>query len=108
MGQQYLTDSNAVIDYLAGKLPEKAMIFMNQVVNDIPNISVVTKIEVLSYNISHEAYHFLKSFIEDSIVYGLTDVVVEKTIEIRKANKIKTPDAIIAATAVSNQMMLIT
>jgi len=45
MGQQYLIDSNAVIDYLSGKIPEKGMLFMNQVINDIPNISVITKIE---------------------------------------------------------------
>jgi len=49
MGQQYLIDSNAVIDYLSGKIPEKGMLFMNQVINDIPNISVITKIEVLGY-----------------------------------------------------------
>jgi len=45
MGQQYLIDSNAVIDYLSGKIPEKGMPFMNQVINDIPNISVISKIE---------------------------------------------------------------
>ena len=36
MGQQYLIDSNIVIDYLDGKLPAVAMAFMNNVVNDIP------------------------------------------------------------------------
>jgi predicted nucleic acid-binding protein len=108
VGQQYLTDSNAVIDYLAGKLSEKGMTFMNQVVNAIPNISVITKIEVLGYKIMPESYTLLKDFVTDSVVLGLTDEVVEKTIEIRKANKIKTPDAIIAATAAVNQLLLIT
>jgi predicted nucleic acid-binding protein len=108
VGQQYLTDSNAVIDYLAGKLSEKGMTFMNQVVNAIPNISVITKIEVLVYKIMPESYTLLKDFVTDSVVLGLTDEVVEKTIEIRKANKIKTPDAIIAATAAVNQLLLIT
>jgi len=107
MGQQYLIDSNAVIDYLSGKLPEKGMSFMNQVINDIPNISVITKIEVLGYKISNEAYQLITGFVEDSIVLGLSDDVVEQTIEIRKENKIKTPDALIAATAVVNQLTLI-
>ena len=29
MGQQYLIDSNAVIDYLSGNLPPQGMNFMN-------------------------------------------------------------------------------
>ncbi len=108
MGQQYLIDSNAVIDYLSGKIPEKAMSFMNQVINDIPNISVITKIEVLGYNTTPEAYQLLSGFVEDSIVLGLSDDIVEQTIKIRKENTIKTPDALIAATAAVNQLTLIT
>lgn len=107
MGQQYLIDSNAVIDYLSGKIPEKGMAFMNQVINNIPNISVITKIEVLGYRTTPEAYKLLSGFVEDSVVIGLSDEIVERTIEIRKNKKIKTPDALIAATAIVNQFMLI-
>ena len=107
MGQQYLIDSNTVIDYLSGKMPEKGMSFMNQVINDIPNISVITKIEVLGYKTSTEAYQLLSDFVGDSIVLGLSDDIVEQTIEIRKEFKTKTPDAIIAATALVNQLTLI-
>jgi len=107
MGQQYLIDSNAVIDYLSGKLPVKGMSFMNQVINDIPNISVMTKIEVLGYKTITEAYQLLTGFVGDSVVFGLTDDIVEQTIEIRKEYKLKTPDAIIAATALENSLTLI-
>ncbi len=69
---------------------------------------MITKIEVLGYKTSSEAYQLLLDFIEDSVVLGLSDDVVEKTIEIRKETKIKTPDAIIAATAITNQLALIT
>jgi len=89
MGQQYLIDSNAVIDYLSGKIPEKGMLFMNQVINDIPNISVITKIEVLGYKTTPEAYQLLSGFVDDSVVIGLTDDVVNQTIEIRKEKKRK-------------------
>ncbi len=44
MGKQYLIDSNVVIDYLAGKLQNDGLLFMNQIINNIPAISVVTKI----------------------------------------------------------------
>ena len=89
MGQQYLIDSNAVIDYLSGKIPEKGMPFMNQVINDIPNSSVISKIEVLGYKTTPEAYQLLSGFVEDSVVLGLSDDTVEQTIVIRKENKIE-------------------
>ena len=108
MGQQYLIDSNAVIDYLSGKIPEKGKLFMDKVINNVPNISVITKIEVLGYKTTEKAYHLLESFIDDSIVFGLSDEIVEQTIEIRKEVKMKTPYAIVAATALLNGLILIT
>ncbi len=45
MGTQYLIDSNVVIDYLSGKLIPNGMTFMNGVVNAVPKVSVITKIE---------------------------------------------------------------
>jgi predicted nucleic acid-binding protein len=107
MGQQYLIDSNALIDYLSGKLPTNGVSFMNQVINDIPIISVITKIEVLGFKTSKEASQLLTDFVNDSIVFGLTDEIVEQTIELRKEHKIKTPDAIIASTAIVNKLTLI-
>ncbi|MEJ5265737.1 MAG: type II toxin-antitoxin system VapC family toxin [Bacteroidales bacterium] len=106
MGQQYLIDSNAVIDYLAGKFPERGMFFMNKIINEVPFISIITK-EVLEYKTTDEAYQLLSSFMEDSVIIGLSDEIVERTIEIRKMNKIKIPDAIIAATALTRNLKLI-
>jgi len=107
MEQQYLIDSNVVIDYLSGKIPEKGMLFMNGIIDDIPNVSVISKIEVLGYKTTPEVYRLLSGFFKDSIVLGLSDSVVEQTIELRKRYKIKTPDAIIAATAIVNQLKLL-
>lgn len=108
MEQRYLIDSNALIDYLSGKIPAKAMSFMNHVINGIPNISIISKIEVLGYNTTPDAYELLSGFINDSLVIGLSDDIVNQTIELRKNKKIKTPDAIIAATALVNEYSLIT
>ena len=48
MGQsQYLIDTNSVIDYLGKKISPSGMDFMNGVMDSGPNISVITKIEVL-------------------------------------------------------------
>jgi predicted nucleic acid-binding protein len=107
MGQQYLIDSNTVIDYLSGKLPQNGMLFLDQLINNIPNISVITKIEVLGYKTTLEASLLLNGFVDDSAVYALSDEIVKKTIEIRKEHKIKIPDAIIAATAMTNGLVLV-
>ncbi len=108
MGRQYLIDSNAVIDYLTRKLSQKGMDFMSKVINNIPNLSVITKIEVLGYKTTSEAEQFLNDFIDDSLLFGLNDDIIEQTILIRKSYKLKTPDAIIAATAHVYNLTLIT
>lgn len=104
---QYLIDTNAVIDYLGNKIPELGMDFMNIIIDAIPNISVVTKIEVLGFNAPEKHYQTLVNFISDATVFDLTNAVVEESIEIRKNYKTKLPDAIIAATAIVYDLILI-
>lgn len=105
---QYLIDTNAVIDYLGNKLPISGIDFMNSVVDAVPNVSVVTKIEILGYNASEQYYTILNSFINDATVLDLNEKVVEATIDIRKKHKTKLPDAIIAATALVYDLVVIT
>jgi len=105
---QYLIDTNAVIDYLGNILPSSGMDFMNTVIDAIPNVSVVTKIEVLGFNTPDEYYTTLSNFINDATVLDLTNNIVEASIEIRKKHKTKLPDAIIAATALVYDLTLIT
>lgn len=59
----YLIDSNAIIDYLSGNLPEKGMLWMNDVINETPVVSVIVKIEVLGYKNSPETDQLLNEFI---------------------------------------------
>ncbi len=108
MGKEYLIDSNAVIDYLMGRLPVAGMEFMNRVVNDIPKVSVITKIEVLGFETISQEYVILQQFFNDSVIYQLSEEIVEQTINLRKNHKIKLPDAIIAATALTFEFELIT
>ena len=104
---QYLIDTNIVIDYLGNKLPASGMDFMHTVIDVVPNVSVVTKIEVLGFNAPEQHYKTLSDFINDAIVLDLTNNVVEASIEIRKKHKTKLPDAIIAATAIAYDLVLI-
>lgn len=108
MVTKYLIDSNAVIDYLSNSLPSSGMTFMNNVINDIPKVSVITKMEVLGFKTPPDIYKILVLFFVDSQVIPLSEEVAEKTIDLRKEQKIKLPDAIIAATALVNDFTLIT
>jgi len=106
---RYLIDSNVIVNYTSEKFPQNAMRFLAEVIDEIPNISVVTKIETRSWRsaIIKEEEN-IKSFLNFSNIIALSDSVVEKCIEIRRNHKIKTPDAIIAATAIVYDFILLT
>lgn len=105
---QYLIDTNAIIDYLGNKLPATGKAFMDIIINAIPNVSVISKIEVLGFNTPDEHYKLLIDFMNDATVLDLTSNVVDASIDIRKKYKTKLPDAIIAATALVYDLILIT
>ena len=50
----------------------------------------------------------MKNFILDSVIWEVTPDVVTECVRIRRSKKIKTPDAIIAATALVNNFTIIT
>ena len=104
----FLLDSNAVIDFLGAKYPAEGMNLINSAVDDVPNISIISKIEVLSYKASELEYELLQSFCKDALIIELNDEIVNKTIDVRIQYKLKTPDAIIAATSLVYNMILIT
>ena len=108
MGQEYLLDSNVIIGYLAGQISFSGMDFVSEIVSNKPNISVISQIEVLRFNNTPENEAVLEEFINMSKVYPLSNNVVERTIKLCKQNKIKLPDAIIAATALSEGFTLVT
>ena len=74
-----------------------------------PIISVITQIEALSWiNPDKTKEAIVKDFINDAVVIGLDKEIVQKAIMLRRNRKIKTPDAIIAATAIVHQFILLT
>ena len=105
----YLLDSNAIIQYLKVSLPSEGMNFLNNVVDEECNISIISKMETLGFNFKTiEEQGVMENFINGSTIYGINDEVVNKTISIRKIKKIDLPDAIIAATAIEYNFTLIT
>lgn len=108
MEPRYILDTNVIIYYCNGSLPERANTFLQVEVDKGIYISVVSEIETLGYSLSTEYESMInEDFIDGSIIIELTRDVVDKTIEIRKIYRIKLPDAIIAATALVHDMTLI-
>jgi len=108
MGTEYLMDSNVIIDYLDGKLSETSMNFVSSIVDEVPNISVISQIEVLRYNAPERVSRVLVGFINYCSIFPLDNDIVPITIDICKRHKIKLPDAIIAATALFHNFILLT
>ncbi|MCF8255490.1 MAG: type II toxin-antitoxin system VapC family toxin [Bacteroidia bacterium] len=106
--EQYLIDTNVISHYFSASLPPNGMQFMDSIFDAIPNISIITQIELLSWKTNIESEQKVEEFITDSNVLELSSTIVSKCVIIRRNKKIKTPDAIIAATAIVNNYILIT
>ena len=122
--EQYLIDNNVISDYFMASYSIKAMYFISDVIDRIPNISVVTEIEALSWLAPDKIYEdIITEFVENANILPLSKKVVTECIQIRRKKKIKTPDAItcdlhlcpfgyevrsIAATAIVHNLTLLT
>jgi len=105
--ERYLIDTNVVSDYFSASLPASGLQFMDSVIDVIPNLSVITQIELLCWKTDAVKEQAVKDFISDSVVFDITPNVISYCVNIRREKKIKTPDAIIAAVAIANDFILI-
>lgn len=107
--QEYLIDTNVAIEYIGETLPEKALSMLDGMIDGRFYISVINKIELLGFSgiTEDEELKFLE-LINAAFVLDLNEDVVNSTIDIRRQYKTKLPDAIIAATALVNQLTIIT
>lgn len=109
MGTAYLLDTNIIIYFLDSALPDKALDFIEFNLDESGSfMSVISKIELLGWQApSAQTMRQVEKFVIDSTVLPLSDLIVEKTIELRRIQKIKLPDAVIAATAIANNLTLL-
>ncbi len=106
--EQYLIDTNVVSDYLSASLPAAGIDFLDTVIDAVPNLSVISQIELLCWNTDKATTENIKNFIGDSVILDISPDVIVHCVALRKGKKIKTPDAIIAATALAYSYILIT
>jgi predicted nucleic acid-binding protein len=104
MEQRYLIDTNAIIDAQMGKIPKNGMKFMAKAIDREFLVSFVSYIEFMGYNnISPES----EAFISFATVIEVNKKIIDACIALRKTKRIKLPDAIIAATALTQNLIIV-
>lgn len=108
MGQKYLIDTCAVIKYLDNIFPPEGLSFMDNLVDENSKVSFITKIELLVWNPPVPSDIIIREeFLDGSEIHYINDDIINLAIQIRKETDIKLPDAVIAATAMVNNLILI-
>jgi predicted nucleic acid-binding protein len=96
-------DTNIAL-YLLGRDKKLADLLDDIVIH----LSFVSELELLSYpDLSVNDQKEIAKFIDECVVIDINHRIKKKTISIRKVAKLKLPDAIIAATAISEQLSFI-
>jgi predicted nucleic acid-binding protein len=110
MGQRFLIDTNIVIYFLNGLLPPAGKKFVKEILQTEINISIISKIELLSWNPPEDSsLQLVNTFLRNSFIYQLDDDVANKTASLRRNNKkLKISDTVIAATAIVHDFSLVT
>jgi predicted nucleic acid-binding protein len=102
-----LLDSNIII--IASKLVQVKLIsYLKNNEKDL-KVSIVSQIEVLGYHqLKQVEKSFLENFFKAISILPLSDIVAAKAIELRQRQPITLGDAIIAATALTYDVPLLT
>jgi len=107
MNGKYLFDTNAIVYYLQGR-PEWVD-FIDSTVMTERSASVITRMELLSYpSVSANGENRIRRFLDDIRVVPLDETVETTAIALRRATRLRLPDAIVAATALSLGATVIT
>ncbi len=105
----YLLDTNILIYHLKGDIPQREIEKIESILKHSFIISVITKIEFLGWR-KHTVDGFLKAqeFLCHAAIIPVDSELADLAIELRRNNNIKLADALIAATALLNNLVLVT
>ncbi|MDR6968023.1 putative nucleic acid-binding protein [Flavobacterium arsenatis] len=106
--ERYLIDTNVVSDFLTNSFDDKGTAFVSEILDTYPIISFVTQIELLSWKADKKTEKVIASFVEGCEVKGVSKEIISHCVKIRRVNKLKTPDAIIAGTALAFNYIIVT
>lgn len=106
--EQYLIDTNVISDFLTNSFNDEGTAFISTILDTEPIISFITQIELLSWKADNNAENMIVSFVKGCEVKGVSAEIINHCVKIRRINKLKTPDAIIAATALAFNYVIVT
>ena len=103
-GNRALFDSNIIIYLSKRELPLSIVDQFDEIL-----ISVITYMEILGYNFSNsEEEAFIIDLLSVFKIIYIDRKIADIVVKIRKKKRIKLPDAIISATAISEGLYLVT
>ncbi len=105
MSGKYLLDTNAIINLLKDETAN----FIVRDREEVFFVSIITEIELLCYkDLTREDEASIKELLDESCIININKKIKEETIELKKKNTIKLPDAVICASALVNHLTLVT
>lgn len=108
MAMKYLLDTNIIIYHLNGLLNDKTQVSINSMLTLDLQLSIITKIELLGFKFTSQKQKLSTQMFVDNVNWILlTIAIADQAILLRQEYKIKTPDAILAATAILGDYTLV-
>ena len=105
---RYLLDTNILIEAV-GNTSRAIAALKQAVVSDWVGYSAITRLELFGYpNLTSDEETALDRLTKELEEVVVTSSVIDRAIQIRKSTRIKVPDAIIAATALEMDAVLMT
>jgi len=109
MGLKYLYDTNVFIDYFSDRLENQHLFDEKFLMENEVLISPVVRMELLSHpDISEEEDKLFTELLDNFESVEIDFEVEKETILLRRKYKLKLPDAIIAASAIIENAILVT
>ena len=109
MGKRFLIDTNIIIYFLKDEFPAASKKMVDKIFSSSFVISIVSQIEFLGHRgFSDAEYRDAEQFLSKARIINIDDRVIAKTIQLKRKQNIKTPDAIIAATSLVQDRTLVT
>ena len=101
-------NSDVISDYFADFFETKSANFIGLILDDVPTISFITQIELLSRKTDANIENGIKDFRKNCYIKNINPEIISHCVKVRRINKLKTPDSIIVGNALAFGLTIIT